>query len=115
MSKITKELFETKVGREPSKKELDQCNCDIIGSPGHDFCGWCDEHDKPRSICKCVAGNVKYIHSPCCDAHWELAVYNGKLGLYCEKCSKSIGDRVKVELMNIHPKERDNNKDNTHE
>ena len=37
------------------------CDCDArskcisAGCPGHWFCGWCPEHDKPRSVCGCLA------------------------------------------------------------
>ena len=88
---ITKEIFEEKVGREPSEEDIAQANCKVIGIPGHTFCGWCDEHDKPRIVCQCAAGDVKYHHSVCCQAHWELATHDGKFGLYCEKCFKAAG------------------------
>jgi len=37
--------------------------------------------------------NIRYIHSKCCMAHWEL-VYNieeKEYGLFCEKCGKPAG------------------------
>jgi len=100
---VTKEQFEEKVGREPTETELSQCNCEIIGIPGHSFCGWCDEHDKPRFECNCAAGDVHYIHTRCCNAHWELAVHEKKLGLYCEKCYKPAGPDLMV--ISIKPPE----------
>lgn len=42
---------------------------------------------------------VLYIHSKCCDAHWEL-IYNitiKKYELVCEKCGKSSGNSIKIE------------------
>jgi hypothetical protein len=41
---------------------------------------------------------LMYIHSRCCNAHWEL-IYDtetGKYSLVCEKCSKPIGTVITV-------------------
>lgn len=34
--------------------------------------------------------NILFIHSRCCNAHWEMLHDNDKelYGLYCEKCGK---------------------------
>jgi hypothetical protein len=41
-----------------------------------------------------------FIHSRCCNAHWELLVGSdtGKARLVCEKCGKEAGESVKVML-----------------
>ena len=96
---ITKEIFTEKAGREPTEDELKQCNCEIIGVPGHDTCGWCEEHDKPRSVCKCIAGDNLYMHSKCCGADWDLVRHKGRVGLYCAKCLKYIGDEIRVTVI----------------
>jgi len=101
---ITKEEFIEKVGREPTEDELSRVNCEIVGVPGHDHCGWCEEHDKPRIVCKCIAGDNIYMHSKCCGAHWELVKHNNIIGLYCAKCFKSIGDEFKVIIVPKKPK-----------
>ena len=92
----TKEQIAEKIGREPTDVEVQQTNCEVVGITGHGYCGWCIDHDKPRFECKCSVGDVKYIHSKCCQAHWELANYNGVLGLYCEKCYTPAGDIIKI-------------------
>lgn len=44
-----------------------------------------------------------YIHSKCCNAHWELVIKeDGSCDLECEVCGKSIGRRVDIDI----PKER---------
>lgn len=51
---ITAETFEQKTGRAPDQDDLHRCNCDKAGELGHWFCGWCQEHDKPRFMCGCL-------------------------------------------------------------
>lgn len=38
-----------------------------------------------------------YVHTKCCNAHWELCYENGDWFLECEKCGKPAGTMVKVE------------------
>lgn len=37
-----------------------------------------------------------FVHSPCCNAHWELVVNaeTGELGLQCEECNKPLNIRI---------------------
>jgi len=100
---FTKEEYTDKVGEEPTDDDLSQCNCAIVGIPGHTFCGWCEEHDKPRAVCGCSVGDVMYAHSMCCNAHWEIARHDGKLGIYCEKCYKPAGNVILVEIKQEEP------------
>jgi len=44
---ITREQFKAAVGREPEMDDLDRCNCDDKGRPGHWSCGWDDEKNLP--------------------------------------------------------------------
>ncbi len=42
--------------------------------------------------------NFFFIHSQCCDAHWEL-IYDAASGLYalqCEKCAKPAGSGITI-------------------
>jgi hypothetical protein len=55
---ITKEVFLEKVGREPQMDDLKRANCTEVGNVGHYQCGWCNEHDKPRFVCGCLAVTV---------------------------------------------------------
>lgn len=51
MKKITAEMFEKAVGSAPIQDDLDRCNCDEVGEPGHWSCGWCDTCNKPYFMC----------------------------------------------------------------
>ena len=50
---MSEEEFEKKFGRLPVHDELERVNCDKAGLFGHESCGWCKEHDSPRSWCGC--------------------------------------------------------------
>lgn len=39
----------------PEQDDLDRVNCGQIGEPGHQQCGVCPKHDRPRFICGCLA------------------------------------------------------------
>lgn len=41
---ISREDFIEAVGREPAQDDLDRCNCNKVGEPGHLLCGWCEDH-----------------------------------------------------------------------
>lgn len=51
---ITAEIFKAKVGSEPIQDDLQRCNCEFQGEFGHQQCGWCKTHDKPRFVCGCI-------------------------------------------------------------
>ena len=51
--KITKEIFEKKVGRAPVEDDLARSNCKLAGQGGHLSCGWCKTHDTPEFLCGC--------------------------------------------------------------
>ena len=55
---ITKEYFTDCVGREPELDDLERCNCDKVGEPGHETCGWCENCDLPLFICGCYSRNI---------------------------------------------------------
>jgi hypothetical protein len=38
-----------------------------------------------------VKNETFYIHSRCCNSHWELVVSDGVYKLQCEKCGKDSG------------------------
>jgi len=43
--------------------------------------------------------NVFFIHSKCCDAHWELVYFAGankRYKLQCEECGKPVGGDIRV-------------------
>jgi len=44
---ITAEFFEQCTGAHPVDDDLDRCNCQQVGSPGHNFCGWNYRVNKP--------------------------------------------------------------------
>ena len=52
-TKITREIFKEKVGREPINDDLERCNCVTAGDMGHRYCGWCKKHDIPNFECGC--------------------------------------------------------------
>ena len=54
--KIEPWYFEERVGREPENDDIDRCNCEDAGKPGHHACGWCPTCDQPRFIC----GHMKW-------------------------------------------------------
>lgn len=45
--KITAEYFKEATGYEPTNDDLERCNCDKAGEPGHFGCGWCEEKNLP--------------------------------------------------------------------
>lgn len=42
-----------------------------------------------------------FVHSKCCDAHWECVCRDGIWGLECEKCGKPIGGGITIIGPNI--------------
>jgi hypothetical protein len=44
---ITIEYFATRAGYTPCDDDLERCNCDCAGMPGHIMCGWNWEVDLP--------------------------------------------------------------------
>lgn len=51
---MTAEEFRRIVGRDPEMDDLDRVNCDLVGTVGHQQCGFCQLHHKPRFICGCI-------------------------------------------------------------
>jgi hypothetical protein len=45
---ITREDFIAATGREPMLDDLERCNCQLADQPGHWYCGWDSEHNRPR-------------------------------------------------------------------
>lgn len=52
--RVPKIAFYQATGREPQQDDMERSNCDRPGFPGHAFCGWCQEHNKPRFECGCA-------------------------------------------------------------
>jgi hypothetical protein len=46
--------FYAATGYTPENDDMDRVNCTEAGNPTHSFCGWCNDHDKPRFICGCM-------------------------------------------------------------
>ena len=42
-----------------------------------------------------------YIHTKCCNGHWELKYLNGKYELVCEACGKPAGSGITVSGPNL--------------
>jgi hypothetical protein len=49
----TAEQFKAATGRDPINDDLERANCNLAGSLGHHYCGWCEVHNKPRFLCHC--------------------------------------------------------------
>lgn len=47
---ITAEQFEATTGHPPKDDDLERCNCDKAGQPGHWYCGWDTDNNLPRFI-----------------------------------------------------------------
>lgn len=45
--------FKARFG-EPVNDDLERVNCEQAGEIGHQQCGMCSVHDKPRFMCGCV-------------------------------------------------------------
>lgn len=45
--------FEERTGRPPENDDLERVNCAKAGEPGHHFCGWCGDHNRPMYECGC--------------------------------------------------------------
>ncbi|MFA6132531.1 MAG: hypothetical protein WC869_00790 [Phycisphaerae bacterium] len=54
---ITADVFYKAVGSPPERDDLQRCNCKEEGQLGHQFCGWCTTHNKPRFVCGCMHPN----------------------------------------------------------
>jgi hypothetical protein len=50
--------FIAAVGRKPEQDEMERVNCDQAANIGHNYCGWCNLHDKPRLHCCCLASTA---------------------------------------------------------
>jgi len=48
MDEITAEMFQEFTGRKPENDDLERCNCDKVGQPGHMQCGWNKVLNLPR-------------------------------------------------------------------
>jgi PHP family Zn ribbon phosphoesterase len=52
-----------------------------------------------------MENDVFYIHSRCCNCHWELVrLPDGTFELRCERCGKNAGSGVLVTIIGF-PKE----------
>lgn len=47
--------FLATTGRLPENDDLYRCNCNQVGTIGHQQCGICTKCELPRFICGCVA------------------------------------------------------------
>jgi hypothetical protein len=52
---ITGQQFKVQFGIDPEKDDLERVNCTTIGTVGHQQCGVCEIHKKPRFMCGCLA------------------------------------------------------------
>lgn len=43
---------------------LERANCPKFGYAGHRLCGYCEEHNKPRTVCFCLAPLAEKGHDP---------------------------------------------------
>lgn len=48
---ITAEMFKQATGADPIQDDLERCNCELAGEPGHFSCGWNDEKNRPQFMC----------------------------------------------------------------
>jgi hypothetical protein len=44
---ITAEQYEQATGDKPENDDLERCNCERAGQPGHYFCGWNTKENLP--------------------------------------------------------------------
>jgi hypothetical protein len=49
---VTRAKFAAVMGRHATNNDLIRCNCPQFGMFGHWFCGWCQDCDKPRFVCR---------------------------------------------------------------
>lgn len=54
---MTEAEFTQLAGYPPENDDLDRVNCERVGVPGHFLCGMCSVHEKPRTVCGCLADN----------------------------------------------------------
>lgn len=47
METISAEKYEHATGHPPERDDLERCNCDKAGQPGHTQCGWNNHADLP--------------------------------------------------------------------
>jgi hypothetical protein len=52
---VDKKEFKKMTGNDPVEDDLGRCNCKDVGRLGHLQCGICEEHNKPRFVCGCLA------------------------------------------------------------
>jgi hypothetical protein len=55
MFHMTAKQFEQVTGYKPIQDDLIRVTCLEAGTMGHDHCGWCEAHWKPRFMCGCLA------------------------------------------------------------
>jgi len=58
---MTPEEYEARFGSKPVLDDLQRVNCARPGRIGHMMCGVCEEHDKPRFVCGCLAKYVETV------------------------------------------------------
>lgn len=44
---ITEEMFKKATGVDPEYDDLERCNCQKTGQPGHWYCGWNHDLNRP--------------------------------------------------------------------
>ena len=44
---LTEAEFEKHTGRKPENDDMERVNCQVCGTPGHNFCGWNHRVNKP--------------------------------------------------------------------
>lgn len=58
---ITGPQFKERFGVVPEKDDLERVNCTTIGTVGHQQCGVCEVHSKPRFMCGCLASETPQV------------------------------------------------------
>ena len=55
------------------------------------------DDQKPKTFPEMFPEGTFFVHSRCCNAHWELVILpDGSAGLLCENCGRDIGPDVMV-------------------
>jgi hypothetical protein len=54
-------LYKEVTGVAPKHDDLERANCTKQGPFGHQLCGICEEHERPRSHCGCIARAVSTL------------------------------------------------------
>ena len=58
---IDAKKFKEMTGNDPADDDLERCNCEKAGKPGHLSCGICEDHNQPRFRCGCLLLGAKKI------------------------------------------------------